>query len=196
MYERRVLALSGSLRTGSHNAALLRAAGKLAPPGVSVAPWDGLADVPMYHADLDTAAPPEPVRALRREIAAADALLLATPEYNASVPAVLKNAIDWASTAADASRLAGKPVAILGASPGALGTARAQLALRQILAAVGAEVVAKPEVVVFHAHERFDERGELADELTASLLSGLLTALGDRIAPKLRHDILETADRE
>ncbi|MGW6459471.1 NADPH-dependent FMN reductase [Streptomyces sp. NPDC055078] len=179
MNQLNVLALSGSLRSGSHNTALLRAARKLNPGGMVIGIDSGLGGLPLYSQDLDTGTPPEPVAALRSRIAAADALLIATPEHNASVPAALKNAIDWVSTAPGAL-LDGKPVAIAGASPGPFGSVRAQLALRQILVSVGADVLAKPEVTVFRCDTRFDANGALADAHSAELLVALLGALAHR----------------
>ncbi|MBE1588949.1 NADPH-dependent FMN reductase [Nonomuraea angiospora] len=172
-----VLALSGSLRADSHNTALLHAARTLHSGGLAIDIDHDLGRLPLYNQDLDTGAPPLPVAELRARVAAADALLIATPEHNASVPAALKNAIDWVSTAPE-GLLRGKPVAIAGASPGPFGSVRAQLALRQILASVGAEVLVKPEVTVFHCDTRFarDDR-RLTDPYTADLLRELLDAL-------------------
>ncbi|NEW47759.1 NAD(P)H-dependent oxidoreductase [Nocardia cyriacigeorgica] len=178
--EYRVLALSGSLRAGSYNTALLRAADKLNPGPLTIQIYPDLGDLPLYSQDLEQD-PPTAVRELHRHIVAADGLLLATPEHNASIPAALKNAIDWMSRMPDGAGMAGKPVAVAGASPGALGAVRAQLALRQILGSVGAEVLAKPEVVVFRAHERFDTDGALTDEFTQNLLVDLLAELAERI---------------
>jgi chromate reductase len=179
--EYRVLALSGSLRAGSYNTALLHAADKLNPGQMSMQIYSSLGDLPLYNQDLDQEPPPAAVHDLHRTILRADALLIATPEHNASVPAALKNAIDWMSRLPDGSGLPGKPVAVIGASPGALGTVRAQLALRQILASVGADVLTKPEVMVFGAHERFDSDGMLTDGFTRHLLTGLLIELTRRI---------------
>jgi chromate reductase len=176
MDELNVLAMSGSLRARSHNTALLHAARKLNPGGVAIEIEHDLRRLPLYDQDLDTGTPPPQVAALRARIAAADALLIATPEHNASVPAALKNAIDWISTAPD-GLLHGKPVAIAGASPGPFGSVRAQLALRQILAAVGAEVVVKPEVIVFRCDTRFTGDGVLSDPYAAELLRDLLGGL-------------------
>src|SRR5690606_28963397 len=126
-----VCGIAGSLRQGSYNRALLRAAQELAPPGMEIRVFERLREVPPYDADLEAMGDPEPVRALKQAIAEADALLIATPEYNHGVPGVLKNAIDWASRPPRSSVLSGKPTAIFGASPGVTGTARAQAALRQ-----------------------------------------------------------------
>ncbi|UUV34819.1 NAD(P)H-dependent oxidoreductase [Amycolatopsis roodepoortensis] len=186
MTELKILAISGSLRDGSYNTALLHAARKLNPGGMTIELYRGIGDLPLYRQDLDTASPPEPVADLRRRVAEADGLLIATPEHNASVPAALKNAIDWASRPAAESPLPGKPIAIAGASPGAFGSVRAQQALRQILASIGADVVVKPEVTVFRSHERFDGEGTLTDDFTASLLAELLTALAGTIRPFTR----------
>ncbi|MET7338910.1 NADPH-dependent FMN reductase [Nonomuraea sp. NPDC005650] len=176
MNEVNVLALSGSLRADSHNTALLRAARTLHSGGLAIDIDHDLGRLPLYNQDLDTGAPPTPVTELRARVAAADALLIATPEHNASVPAALKNAIDWVSTAPE-GLLLDKPVAIAGASPGPFGSVRAQLALRQILASMGAELVVKPEVTVFHCDTRFTHDRRLTDPYTAGLLRELLDAL-------------------
>ncbi|WP_017238415.1 NADPH-dependent FMN reductase [Streptomyces sp. SS] len=176
-----ILAISGSLRADSHNTQLLRAAQKFNPGGMDIEIYDGLRDIPPYDVDLDTPdLRPAAVQELRRRVAEADGLLIATPEFNYSVPGVLKNALDWLST--DWTRTEGlpmrrKPTAILGAGPGAFGTVRAQLALRQILVCTDNDVVVKPEVHVFRSHERFDADGNLTDEDTITLLQDLLTAL-------------------
>lgn len=172
-----VLAISGSLRAGSLNSLLLDAAAELAPAELGIDVYSGLRDIPHYDGDLDTAEPPAAVADLRARIAAADALLIATPEYNYGTPGVLKNALDWASTPPQSSVLRGKPVALMGASPSPFGTVRSQLALRQLFLWTGSPVVTKPEVCVFGAHERFDAGGTLVDEGTAALVSDLLTAL-------------------
>ncbi|MFI0466100.1 NADPH-dependent FMN reductase [Saccharopolyspora sp. 5N102] len=178
--EYRVLALSGSLRADSYNTALLRAAGKFNPGPMSIQIY-GLGDLPLYDQDLEQGPLPAAVHDLHRYVSQADGLLIATPEHNASIPAALKNAIDWMSRMPDGAGMAGKPVAVVGASPGALGTVRAQLALRQILGSIGADVLAKPEVLVFRAHERFDGNGILTDEFTQNLLADLLAELARRI---------------
>src|SRR5919197_5158100 len=114
----RVLAISGSLRAGSHNTALVRAARDLAPDGVEVELYDGLAELPPYNQDVQDLAPPAPVEDLREQVARADALLIATPEYNGSIPGVLKNAIDWASVPFPDNALRGRPAMVIGASTG------------------------------------------------------------------------------
>ncbi|UNO41983.1 NADPH-dependent FMN reductase [Streptomyces sp. MST-110588] len=180
MTELNVLAISGSLREKSYNTSLLYAAQELVPQGMSIRIHSDLRELPLYDQDLDTPTPPDSVLAWRREIEQADALLIATPEHNASVPAALKNAIDWASTGADAA-LIDKPAAIIGASPGAFGSGRAQLALRQILASIGSDLVVKPEVAVFRCHERFDTDGVLTDRFSRQLLTDLLTVLATKV---------------
>lgn len=186
MTERHVLGLSGSLRRDSHNTALLRAARALAPAGLEIAVHRELGGLPLYDQDIDTPTPPAAVSAFRERVAAADALLIATPEHNASVPAALKNALDWASTAPE-GLLHGKPVAIAGASPGPFGTVRAQLALRQILTSVGADVVVKPDVTVFRCDTRLTRNGTLTDALSTDLLRDLLAALARKIEAAALH---------
>jgi chromate reductase len=182
MEELSILAISGSLREKSLNTALLRAAQKHAPDGVSVTLYPGLAEVPSYNGDLDNDQDlPAAVADLRSAITAADGLLIATPEYNYSVPGVLKNAIDWASRPNPGSSLQHKNIAIAGASRGNFGTSRAQMALRQVFVGTHSNVVLRPEALVFGAHQRFDEGGNLTDEVTIGLLNGLLVALRDQI---------------
>ncbi|WP_433444854.1 NADPH-dependent FMN reductase [Nonomuraea sp. CA-141351] len=186
MSEIRILGISGSLRAQSHNTALLRAAQKHAPGGVSVEIYEGLRDIPPYDQELDTPHHrPQVVRELRERVTAADGLLIATPEYNYSIPGVLKNAIDWVSTdwtGTEGLPLLRKPIAILGASPTNFGSVRAQLALRQVFIWTDSDVIAKPEVIVFRAHERFGEGGNLTDDTTIGLLQSLLEALTAKAA--------------
>jgi chromate reductase, NAD(P)H dehydrogenase (quinone) len=177
----RILGISGSLRAGSYNSALLRAAVGLAPDGMAVEVYGRLREVPPYDADLDVDPLPEPAADLRARIAAADGLLIATPEYNYGVPGVLKNAVDWASRPAGRSSLTRKPVAIMGAAPGAFGTVRAQLALRQSFLRTDSGVVTKPEVHVFQAAGRFDAAGNLVDEGARDLVAKLLAGLAAKI---------------
>ncbi|MFJ4922831.1 NADPH-dependent FMN reductase [Streptomyces sp. NPDC088725] len=176
-----VLAISGSLRAGSFNTAVLRAAQKHAPAGMNIHLYERLADVPPYNQDLDGTEPPEPVADLRSSIARADGLLIASPEYNYSVPGVLKNALDWASRPTTGSSLAGKPVALTGASPGNFGTARGQMALRQVLLGTRSHVLARPELMVFGAHQRLDDAGHVNDETTLTFLREFLEAFRDEI---------------
>src|SRR5256885_15678621 len=149
----RVLGIPGSLRAASFNRALLRAAIADAPPGMTIEIFDGLGAVPLYNADVEAQGDPAPVVALKTAIDRADALLIATPEYNYGVPGVLKNAIDWASRPPGACVLDGKPAALMGASPGGTGTARAQLALRQSFVFTDTRALLRPEVMVARAHE-------------------------------------------
>ncbi len=165
-----ILALSGSLRTGSFNTALLRAAAELAPEGVAITLHD-YRDVPLYDGDIETS--PEAVEALKAAIDAADAVLIATPEYNHSIPGVLKNAIDWASRPAFDSVFFGKPTGMVSASPGLVGGARAQQHLKSVLLAMGTPVYASPEVLVGRAGDKFDD-GRLVDESTRKFLAGFL----------------------
>jgi chromate reductase len=160
----RILAVSGSLRAGSHNTSLLRAAAEAAPEGVEVELFEpsGIAGLPLYDQDLDAATVPEPVARLREAWGAADAILFATPEYNGSVPGGLKNAVDWASRPRLEAALTGQTVAVIGASTGQFGGMWAQADLRKILGAAGARVVGD-ELPVTHAHEKFDAAGRLLD---------------------------------
>jgi chromate reductase len=174
----RVLAVSGSLRRASYNSALLRAAAAAAPAGVMVELWDGLAAIPPFCEDDEAGRPPWAVRELRARIAAADALLLATPEYNGSVPGHLKTAVDWASRPFGESALWDKPSAVVGASTGSFGGVRAQEELRGVLRTAGARVVGSA-LAVPRAHEHFDESGEL---VTPELRSRLAAVLGDLVA--------------
>jgi chromate reductase len=172
----RVLGIAGSLRRASYNRALLRAAAELAPPGMEIVEFD-LAGIPLFDEDVEAEGTPAPVQALRDAIAAADALLFATPEYNHGVPGVLKNAVDWASRPPGRSPLAGKPAAVFGASPGATGTARAQAQLRQAFVFTQTYAIPQPEVLVFRAHEKFDAEGRLTDEATRRFVRKLLDEL-------------------
>jgi chromate reductase, NAD(P)H dehydrogenase (quinone) len=171
----KVLAISGSLRTDSFNTRLVRAARELAPDGMTIDMTD-LAPLPLYNDDVRAAGYPPAVAAFREAIRAADALLIATPEYNYSVSGVLKNAIDWASRPPD-QPLAGKPLAIMGASGGLSGTMRAQYHLRQIAVFVDLLPLNKPEVMVRSAADKFDASGALTDEDTRIHVRKLLEAL-------------------
>lgn len=178
-----VCGVAGSLRKGSFNRSLLRAASELAPEGMSIRIHD-IADIPPYNADVEAAGDPRPVVAFKDAIRGADALLIVTPEYNYGLPGVLKNAIDWASRPPTQSVLRHKPAAIMGASPGGGGTARAQLQLRQSFVFTQTPVVLASEVLVARAHEKFDPEGRLHDEKTRELVKGLLVALADWLSPR------------
>jgi chromate reductase len=169
----RIVALAGSLRKGSYNRALIRAAAELAPEGMAIESIE-IGSLPFYNADVEAKGDPPPVAAFKAALAAADGLLITTPEYNDGVPAVLTNAMDWGSRLPGRAPLMGKPVAIMGASPSQLGTARAQLHLRQILNHVQARVLPPPKLLVAKAHERFDRELRLTDEVTRKVLGDLL----------------------
>jgi chromate reductase len=171
----KVLGVSGSLRKGSFNTAALRAAQELAPDGMAIETAE-IGNLPLYNEDLRADGFPPAVQHLRSRIAAADALLFVTPEYNYSMPGVLKNAIDWASRPPD-QPFNDKPVAIMGASPGVIGTARAQYHLRQSCVFLNMHVVNKPEVMIGSAATRFDADGKLVDETTRGFVRDLLIAL-------------------
>ena len=170
-----ILGFSGSLRKASFNTSLLRAASELLPVGLTQETYD-LSSLPLYNEDLKINGYPKIVQDFRNRIAAADALLIATPEYNYSFPGVLKNAIDWASRPPDPP-LFRKPVAIMGASPGPFGTVRGQLHLRQVCVCVNMLPLNKPEVLVMSAQEKFDTQGRLIDEPTRAYIRDLLIAL-------------------
>ena len=172
----KILGIAGSLRGSSYNRALLRAARELMPEGVELVEHD-LRDLPFYDGDVEAAGDPESVVVFKQAIHDADALLIATPEYNRGVPGVLKNAVDWASRPALASPLTGKPVAIMGASTGRGGTARAQEQLRAALEFSRANVIEQPEVLVPEAYMRFDQQGELVDAGVRAELAELLDTL-------------------
>ena len=171
----RILGISGSLRRNSYNTAALRAAQELAPSDMRIEMAD-LSAIPLYNQDEQDRQVPESVARLVAQVQAADAILFATPEYNYSVPGVLKNAIDWVSRAKP-QPFAGKPAAVMGASPGALGTGRAQYHLRQIGVFLDLHFLNKPEILIASAHERFDAQGKLTHEPTREYLGKLLLAL-------------------
>lgn len=177
----RILALSGSLRRNGYNRRLLEQAALLAPPRLAIEVYDELAAVPLFDEDLEaaTAGGPDGVRRLRAAVAAADGLLIATPEYNQSLPGVLKNALDWLSRSAPDAVLAGKPVAITGASSGRWGTRLAQTALRHVLTACGANVMPAPMLFMRDAAQAFDADGQLVDAGARAGLDALLVALED-----------------
>lgn len=177
-----ILGISGSLRAASFNTGLLRAAQELAPDGVTVEIAD-IADIPLYNDDVYQAGFPAAVEKLRQQVAAADAVILATPEYNFSFSGPMKNAIDWVSRPPTPQAFDEKPVAIMGASAGRLGTARAQYHLRQVLVFLNAHVVNKPEVMVGGASGAFTD-GRLTDEKARDLVRQQVEAL-QKLAQKL-----------
>jgi chromate reductase len=171
----RILGIAGSLRRASYNRAALRAATALVPEGATIDIFE-LDGIPGFSED-DEQNPPEKVAELKRRIREADAILFVTPEYNYSVPGVLKNAIDWASRPYGDSAWNGKPAAIMGASVGMIGTARAQYHLRQIMVFLNMFPINQPEVMIGNAQERFDEQGNLTDETTKEFIRKLLQNL-------------------
>lgn len=171
----RILGICGSLRRASYNRALLRAAIELAPEDVSFEVGE-IHSIPLYDEDVHERGFPPAVEALRRQVGAADALLICTPEYNYSVPGVLKNAIDWVSRPPD-QPFDGKPLAIAGATPSTGGTMRAQYHLRQTAVFLNMHLVNKPEVFVAQAHEKFDADGRLIDERTRKHVTTMVASL-------------------
>jgi chromate reductase, NAD(P)H dehydrogenase (quinone) len=170
-----VLALPGSLRAGSYNRRLLEIAGELAAPGVRVEIY-GLESLPLYNRDVETEGDPPAVAQFKEAISASDAVLVATPEYNAGTTGVLKNAIDWASRPPGESVLGNKPVAILGGG-GRGGTRRAQGEIRAALEHPGARVLDKREVAVVRVREKFDPEGELTDDAVRESIRSLVAGL-------------------
>lgn len=170
-----VLGIAGSLRQRSMNAAALQTAKELAPEGMTIDIFN-LSSIPLYNEDVREQGFPPAVEELRRKIREADALLIATPEYNYSVPGVLKNAIDWASRPPE-QPFEGKPIAIFGASPAFTGTARAQYHLRQMFIYLNGLILNRPEVFITVAHTKFDNELRLTDETTRTQLRGLLDGL-------------------
>ena len=176
----KVLGISGSLRGDSYNTKLLRAAAELLPDELEFELWEGLKAVPPYDEDDDVEPAPAAVAALRAAFAGADAVLFATPEYNSSIPGVLKNALDWISRPLKSNPLRGKPVAVVGASTGAFGAVWSQAELRKVLAAVGARVV-EGEVALGHAPTRFDEQGRLTDDDLHGQLGDVVEAVAAEV---------------
>jgi chromate reductase len=171
----RILGISGSLRRGSHNRRLLRAAGDALPPGAVLVEWEGLAGLPAFDEDLEST-PPEPVQDFLDAVEDADALLIATPEYNASLPGALKNALDWASRPFPDNVLRNKPSVVIGASTGLFGAVWAQAEVRKTLKASGAHVL-ESELPVGMADGAFDDNGGLADPDLAERLHDLVSDL-------------------
>jgi chromate reductase, NAD(P)H dehydrogenase (quinone) len=172
----RILAISGSLRRDSYNTQLLRAAGELAADGLDVERYEGLAAIPPYDGDVEALGTPASVVELKRRIAAADVVLIATPEYNSSIPGQLKNALDWVSRPIKESPFRSKPTAVVGASTSAYGGVWAQAELRKVLGMLGARVV-EGEVAVPNAADHFDTYGRLVHEETRRQLAQLLDDL-------------------
>ena len=178
----KVLGISGSLRDASYNTSLLRAAGELFNRDeVDFSIYDGLKAVPPYDEDDDVAGAPDAVMRLREAVAAADAILFATPEYNSSVPGHLKNALDWVSRPIAVNPLRNTPVAVVGASRGMFGAVWSQAELRKVAAAIGARVL-EVELAVGHAHTRFDEEGRLIDESIREQLQAVVDVLVEQTA--------------
>ena len=172
----KVLCISGSIRRDSHNTKLLRAAGELFGDDVQFEIWEGLKAVPPYDEDDDLEPAPAAVAALRATVAAADAVLFATPEYNSSIPGQLKNALDWISRPLASNPMRDKPVVVIGASTGIFGAVWAQAELRKVLGAMGARVI-EGELACGQAPSRFHARGGLADDSMREQLAGLTAAL-------------------
>jgi chromate reductase, NAD(P)H dehydrogenase (quinone) len=169
----RIVAFAGSLRRGSFNRALIKAAQELAPEGMEIELIE-LGELPFYNADVEAQGDPPSVAAYKASLAGADGVIIATPEYNDGIPGVLTTAIDWASRLPGRAPLSGKPVAVMGASPSRVGTARAQLHLRQLLSHVHARTLPPPELLIASAHEHFDKSLRLTDESTRDVLAKLL----------------------
>ncbi len=178
----RILAISGSLRRDSHNTALLRAAAELLPPGVELTLYQDLGEIPPFNEDELEPRPPA-VQALGDAVADADGVLISTPEYNSSIPGVLKNALDWLSRPLLSSPLRNKPAAVIGASTGMFGAVWAQAETRKVLSAIGARVLDR-ELPVPTAHEQFHGSGELSDADLAQELVVSLTELTEAIAAR------------
>ena len=171
----KILGLSGSLRAGSYNTMALKAAQKLAPAGITVE-TASIAAIPMYDDDVRAQGEPASVASLKRQLREADAVLIATPEFNFSIPGVLKNTLDWMSRPPEPP-FAGKVVGIMGASPGPVGTARVQYDLRKVMVFMDAFTVNKPEVFINHCAAKFDAQGQLTDEAGGKFIVDLLLAM-------------------
>jgi chromate reductase len=176
--EIRIVGFAGSLREQSYNRALLRAATELLPPGMSIEIHD-LREVPLYNGDVEAAGDPPGVAALKAAVRAADGVLMATPEYNHGVPGVMKNTIDWLSRPPQGAVLGKKPVGLIGASPGATGSARGQSQLRQAFEFTNSYCMPQPEYLLFRAHEKIDAEGRLTDEASRAFLGKYLVAFAD-----------------
>jgi len=175
----KIIGLTGSLRRDSYNKAALKAAQKLIPENVTLEILD-LAEIPFFNEDVEAQGLPPAVAEFKSKLAEADALLISTPEYNFSIPPVLKNALDWASRGTELP-LYGKPLGIMSASPGMLGGARVQYHLRQVCVSLNLIPLNKPEVFIAGANSKFDGAGNLTDERTQSAISKLLSALVEAV---------------
>ncbi|MEM0104836.1 MAG: NAD(P)H-dependent oxidoreductase [Candidatus Methanomethylicia archaeon] len=172
----KVLGIVGSLRKNSYNRLLLLNAKSLLPEDATLEIFDRLGEFPLFNQDLEND-PPQIVKEFKKKIRESDAILIATPEYNYSIPGVLKNALDWAARPYGDNPFEGKPVAIMSASIGMLGGARAQYHLRQVLVYLNTITINKPEVFVSFAHKKFDEKGNLVDEEAKKYIAELLRNL-------------------
>ena len=173
--EFRILGIAGSLRRRSLHRGLVRAAGELAPEGVTVEPFETLGEIPFFNQDVENEGDPGPVKELKERIREADTVLIATPEYDYAISGVLTAALDWALRSP--SPLRHKPVGIVGASPGGAGTARGQMVLRQILLHAPAYVMPEPQMLIPNSYERFSESGDLTDEETRERMRRFIEAL-------------------
>lgn len=174
-----ILAISGSVRKDSYNTALLRALQPLAPEGMQIAIAD-IGSLPLFNQDVEASEFPAVAQALKESIEKADGIIIATPEYNRSIPGVLKNAIDWASRPWGQNSFAGKPVLVMGVSVGKIGTAVAQSHLKQVMVYLDAKVIGQPELYLGPASELFDAEGNLTDESAKDLLKKALEVLSNR----------------
>ncbi len=192
-----ILGFAGSLRNGSYNKLLLRAVRELLPNDVQMELFD-LDGIPLYNQDTEVHGIPESVKRFKEKIESADALLIATPEYNHSYPGVLKNAIDWASRPYGRNSFNGKAVAVISATPGAFGGVAAQDQLKQVLLALNTRLVVTPAVIVASAHQKFDQQGNLTDEDTKQFLAGLLSNLTEqaRLTSRSRLSTVENIAAE
>jgi chromate reductase, NAD(P)H dehydrogenase (quinone) len=188
----RIVAFAGSLRRGSFNRALLRAAQELAPDGMEIELVE-IGGLPFYNADVEAQGDPPSVATYKAALGDADGILIATPEYNDGIPGVLTNAIDWGSRLPGRAPFSAKPVALMGASPSRIGTARAQVHLRQLLSHVHARILPPPELLIASAHQHFDKSLRLTDDSTRDVLTKLLQRFGRWIA---RERAASEAERE
>jgi len=180
----KILGFTGSLRIKSYNMAALRAATELLPEGADMEIVD-LSPIPFFNEDLEAEGVPQVIVDFKKKLAVADAILISTPEYNYSIPPVLKNALDWASRGTELP-LSGKPLAIMSASPGMLGGARVQYHLRQVCTKLNLQTLNNPEVFITSANTKFDQDGKLVDDYTRISISKLLKALVDKTQEKCK----------